>query len=269
MKKLLFILFSVIAFASCQSDMQSGDALSDRRIKVFRYDRLQYEATVMNSISAIQKMNMDYPQATRILIEDVLMLGSVDAPDINERLCTYYSDSVLLRLMEEAEEKFSDMTPIEERLTEGFKRLKKEIPSLPVPQVYAQISALNQSVVVGDSLLGISLDKYMGEDYPLYKRYYYAYQRRSMTPERILPDCFTFYLVSLYPFGWETGHRTLFDVMMHQGKSIGWCEKSWGILRMQKCWVIPRLKQTGVRRMGRNCGTGWYAGDICRVPTRW
>lgn len=166
MKKLLFILLSVIAFASCQSDMQSGDALSDRRIKVFRYDRLQYEATVMNSISAIQKMNMDYPQATRILIEDVLMLGSVDAPDINERLCTYYSDSVLLRLMEEAEEKFSDMTPIEERLTEGFKRLKKEIPSLPVPQVYAQISALNQSVVVGDSLLGISLDKYMGEDYP-------------------------------------------------------------------------------------------------------
>ena len=221
MKKLLFILLSVIAFASCQSDMQSGDALSDRRIKVFRYDRLQYEATVMNSISAIQKMNMDYPQATRILIEDVLMLGSVDAPDINERLCTYYSDSVLLRLMEEAEEKFSDMTPIEERLTEGFKRLKKEIPSLPVPQVYAQISALNQSVVVGDSLLGISLDKYMGEGYPLYKRYYYAYQRRSMTPERILPDCFTFYLVSLYPFGWETGHRTLFDVMMHQGK-INW-----------------------------------------------
>lgn len=221
MKKLVFIILSVMVFASCQSDMQGDSALYERGIKVFRYDRLQYEAGAMNSISAIQKMSLECPQATRLLIEDVLMLGRVDEPNINERLCAYYSDSTLLRLMEDAENKFSDMAPIEKRLTEGFKWLKKEIPSLPVPQVYAQISALNQSVVVGDSLLGFSLDKYMGEDYPLYKRYYYAYQRRSMNPERILPDCFAFYLMSLYPFGWETGHRTLFDVMMHQGK-INW-----------------------------------------------
>lgn len=221
MKKLLFILLSVIAFASCRSDMQSDDALFDKGIKVFRYDRLQYEATAMNSIAAVQKMNLDCPQATRILIEDVLMLGRVDEPNINERMCAYYSDSILFRLMEDAEKKYSDMEPIEKGLTEGFRRLKEEIPTLPVPAVYSQISALNQSVVVGDSLLGISLDKYMGADYPLYKRYYYAYQRRSMKPERILPDCFTFYLMSLYPFGWESGHRTLFDVMMHQGK-INW-----------------------------------------------
>lgn len=221
MKQIIFILLSVIVFVSCRSDMQSDDALFDRGIKVFRYDRLQYEATAMNSIAAIQKMNLDYPRATRILIEDVLMLGRVNEPNINERMCAYYADSVLLRLMSDAEDKFADMRPIEEKLTEGFRELKKEIPSLPIPSVYSQISALNQSVVVGDSLLGFSLDKYMGEDYPLYKRYYYAYQRRSMKPERILPDCFTFYLLSQYPFGWEKGRRTLFDVMMHQGK-INW-----------------------------------------------
>lgn len=221
MKQIIFILLSVIVFASCRSDMQSDDALFDRGIKVFRYDRLQYEATTMNSIAAVQKMNLDYPRATRILIEDVLMLGRVNEPNINERMCAYYADSVLLRLMSDAEDKFADMRPIEEKLTEGFRELKKEIPSLPIPSVYSQISALNQSVVVGDSLLGFSLDKYMGEDYPLYKRYYYAYQRRSMKPERILPDCFTFYLLSQYPFGWEKGRRTLFDVIMHQGK-INW-----------------------------------------------
>ncbi|WP_296258344.1 gliding motility lipoprotein GldB [uncultured Phocaeicola sp.] len=221
MKQIIFILLGVIVFASCRSEMQSDDALFDRGIKVFRYDRLQYEATAMNSIAAVQKMNLDCPRATRILIEDVLMLGKVDEPNINERMCAYYTDSVLFRLMLDAEEKFGDMRPIEEKLTEGFRELKKEVPSLPIPLVYSQISALNQSVVVGDSLLGFSLDKYMGEDYPLYKRYYYAYQRRSMKPERILPDCFTFYLMSQYPFGWEKGRRTLFDVIMHQGK-INW-----------------------------------------------
>lgn len=44
--------------------------------------------------------------------------------------------------------------------------MKKEVPALFVPHFYAQIAALNQSVVVGDSILGFSIDKYMGADYP-------------------------------------------------------------------------------------------------------
>lgn len=230
MKHFVFILLGVIVLGGCRSDLQGNDALFDRGIKVFRYDRLQYEATAMNSIAAIQKMNLECPQATRILIEDVLMLGRVDEPNINERLCAYYADSVLFRLMEDVEEKFGDMGTLEKQLTDGFKRLKEEVPSIQVPEVYAQISALNQSVVVGDSLLGFSLDKYMGEDYPLYKRYFYAYQCRSMKPERILPDCFTFYLISRYPFGWRQGRRSLFDVMMYQGK-INWIVRK--ILNME------------------------------------
>lgn len=221
MRKFIFILLSIVVLVSCHTGEQGDDVLLDKGIKVFRYDRLQYEASAMNSFSALQKMSLDYPRATKILIEDVLMLGSVDEPAINERLCAYYSDTILLRIMQDASEKFKDMTALEKGFTDGFRFLKEEIPAFPVPTVYSQISALNQSVVVGDSLLGFSLDKYMGEDYPLYRRYYYDYQRRSMTPERILPDCFTFYLLSLYPFEWRPGHRSLYDVIMHQGK-IHW-----------------------------------------------
>lgn len=221
MRKFIFILLSIVVLVSCHTGEQGDDVLLDKGIKVFRYDRLQYEASAMNSFSALQKMSLDCPRATKILIEDVLMLGSVDEPAINERLCAYYSDTILLRIMQDASEKFKDMTALEKGFTNGFRFLKEEIPAFPVPTVYSQISALNQSVVVGDSLLGFSLDKYMGEDYPLYRRYYYDYQRRSMTPERILPDCFTFYLLSLSPFEWRPGHRSLYDVIMHQGK-IHW-----------------------------------------------
>lgn len=215
------LLLSIIAFSACRPDKQKGDALFDKEIKVFRYDRLQYEAAALNSFSALQKMNMEYPQATKLLIEDVLMIGNVSDADINERLCAYYSDSILMQLMRDAESKFKNMAPVEKGLTEAFRILKKEIPSFPVPKVYAQVSALNQSVVVGDSLLGFSIDKYLGEDYPLYERYYYAYQRRTMNPDRILPDCLTSYLYSLYPFQWLTEYRALFDIIMYRGK-IHW-----------------------------------------------
>lgn len=221
---IVLILMSIFALTACLSDRQQGINSLQTDVKVFRYDRLQYEAVALNSFSAMQKMSLDCPQATKILIEEVLGLGRVNEPVINERLCAYYSDSVLLKLMEDAESKFKDMTWIEEGLTDGFRNLVREVPEIPVPRIYAQISALNQSVVVGDSLVGFSLDKYMGEDYPLYQKYYYAYQRRSMNPERILPDCFTFYLMSYYPFHWMPNHRSLFDIIMHQGK-INWVVK--------------------------------------------
>ncbi|WP_308777734.1 gliding motility lipoprotein GldB [uncultured Bacteroides sp.] len=218
MQRFIFILIAAIVFAACQSDKQQGNASFDRDIKVFRYDRLQYEATALNSFSALQRMNLDCPRATKILIEDVLGLGRVDDPEINDKLCAYYSDSILLRIMRDVGMEFKDMSDIEEGLTKGFRQLKEEFPSIVVPQVYSQVSALNQSVVVGDSLLGISLDKYLGADYPLYQRYYYGYQRRFMERSRILPDCFTFYLLSQYPFQWRLGRRTLLDVIMYQGK---------------------------------------------------
>lgn len=73
----------------------------------------------MNSLAALQKMSLDCPRATKILIEDVLMLGRVDEPNINERLCAYYSDTILLRIMQDATEKFKDMTSSRRDLPTG------------------------------------------------------------------------------------------------------------------------------------------------------
>lgn len=217
---ILFILVAcLVVLSSCQWDGK-GSPAADVDIKVARYDRLQYEYVTMSSLSALQKMNTDYPQATKLLIEDVLAIGEVDDMKINDQMLDYYSDSTLLALMHDAEEKFKDLSRVEEKLSKGFRQLKKEVPALPVPRIYAQISALNQSVVVGDSMLGFSIDKYMGADYPLYKRFYYDYQCRSMDPERIVPDCFTFYLLSQYPLPWQSG-LTLLDMVMHRGK-INW-----------------------------------------------
>lgn len=153
MRRWIFILISILTLSACHSGGQKDDALSDVDIKVIRYDRLQYEAFALNSFSALQKMSTECPQATKLLIERVLDIGRAKDTDINERLCAYYSDSILQRIMEDATlVKFKDMKDIEKGLTEGFRKLKKELPDLVIPQVYSQVSALNQSVVVGDSL---------------------------------------------------------------------------------------------------------------------
>ena len=220
MRYILIIILSLLVLSACRDDRQEDFFLSEGRVKIHRYDRLQFEASALNSFTSLQKMNMNFPHATKLLIEDVLALGSVDDEKINDRLCAYYSDTSLVNLMLDVEDKYKDLGSFEKELTKGFLYLKKRIPSFTIPLV--------QSVVVSDSLIGISLDKYMGEDYPMYKRYYYNYQRASMNPERIVPDCLSFYLLSLYPFPWERNHRTLFDLMMYRGKIAWITEKALG-----------------------------------------
>ena len=105
MYRFIFILLSIIVFSACHSDEQEGD-FSFEKIKIARYDRLQYESSVQNNFFALQRMRTEFAQETRLLIEDVLELGAVDAPDIYERLCGYYADSVLVHLMDDAEQKF-------------------------------------------------------------------------------------------------------------------------------------------------------------------
>lgn len=219
MYKWLFILSSIVLLASCQ--WGGKDDAARVNVKIYRYDRLQFESAMLNSVSAQQKMNIESPRATKLLIEDVLSIGRVNDADIFSKLNLYFADSTLSQLMFDCEEHFTDMRPIERELSKGFTYLKKQLPNLVVPRVYAQISALNQSIVVDNDLLGISLDKYMGREYPLYQKYYYSHQIRTMAPDRIAIDCIKFYLISSYPFRWNEDHRTLFDVMMYRGK-IGW-----------------------------------------------
>ena len=216
---LLIILISML-FASCGISTGKGTEQKEEEISVLRYDKLLSEYVRSNSFSAMQKLTMDYRQPTKILIEDVLSIGTVKDDTISQRLQKFYSDTTLVRLLSDVEAKYPNLDEVEKGLNKGFRKLKKEVPDTKVPFIYSQVSAFNESIILVDSLLGISLDKYMGEDYPLYKRFYYDYQCRSMEPDRIVPDCFTFYLLSQYPLPWQPG-RTLLDMIMHRGK-INW-----------------------------------------------
>lgn len=227
-RRYFILLLVMVLLAACWISVGDLNGQgSDDHISVIRYDRLQNEYARFNSVSALQKMNTTYGRATQILVEEILAIGSVSDSDANEKIQAFYSDSTLLQLMDDVEVKFTDLTDIEEELNKGFERLQKELPSLIIPTVYSQISALNESIVVADSLLGISLDKYMGEDYPLYNRYYYDYQCHSMRPDRIVPDCFVFYLIGAYPLP-PLSDWTLLERMIRQGQIYYAVQKALG-----------------------------------------
>ena len=157
---LLVILISML-FASCGISTGKGTEQKGEEISVLRYDKLLNEYVRSNSFSAMQKLTMDYRQPTKILIEDVLAIGTVKGDTIFQRLQKFYSDTTLVRLVSDVEAKFPNLDEVEKGLNKGFRKLKKEVPGTKVPFVYSQISAFNESIILVDTLLGISLDKYM------------------------------------------------------------------------------------------------------------
>ena len=198
-----FYLVAFIVMAACIGcQLQLKPAPEEpevQKVQIERYDKIEVEYLTSGDYGALQQLNTDYPVQTRMLIENVLRIGHVDDSDINAKFYDFYQDSTLQQLLVDVQIQFESLGDIDKELSSAFSRLREILPQMAYPQVYTQVTALDQSIVVGNGMLGISLDKYLGSDHPLYLRFGYSEgQRRMMSREYIVPDCISFYLLSLY-----------------------------------------------------------------------
>lgn len=219
MRNVIYIFIITLSLlTSCGLRLKPFDLESQRpEIEIARYDRLQSRYLATGDYSALQEMNTEYPIETRTLIEKVLQIGEVVDPNISAKYLRFYQDSTLQSLISDTEAEYADMTDLNKRFNKSFDRLLKLLPSLPIPRIYAQIGALDQSVIIGNKSIGICLDKYLGINYPLYLKYYTYQQRVSMTRAYIVPDCLVFYLLSIYPMA-QADKRSQLERDLHMAK---------------------------------------------------
>lgn len=228
--KVYFILVLALMFcAACDFKLKAnGDDDDASTMKVERYDRLESRYVITGDFSALQQMNTEFPIETRTLVEKMLHIGEVSDHDISERFLRFYQDSTLQALVNDVESEYANMDDINQELQKAFSNLKDWIPDMPLPRVYAQIGALDQSIVVGDRTIGISLDKYMGAKYPLYKTFGYSNEQlETMGRANIVPDCASFYLLSLYPMD-NYDSRSQLEKDLHMGKVMWVVNKALG-----------------------------------------
>lgn len=229
MRKITLCLFVLLSlFSSCGFRIAAWDQSDeDQLIEVLRYDRLESRYLTTGDYSALQQMNTDYAIETRTLLEDILRLGEVRDPSINARFLSFFQDTVLQAVIMDVQTQYADMDDVNEELSKVFSKLQKWLPELPLPTVYTQIGAFGQSIVVSDKMIGISLDKYLGEDYPYYPRYFKAQQIATMRREYIVPDCLCFYLLSIYGLP-EPDKRSQEEKDLHMGRVMWVANKAMG-----------------------------------------
>jgi hypothetical protein len=114
-------------------------------------------------------------------------------------------------------ELYPELSWLEDQLSDAFMRYRYYFPEKQVPAVYTFISGFNQSIVVGDSILAIGLDKYLGTDCEYYKRLgLHQYLVKNMTKDKILSDCISSWCST--EFVYNDSVDNVLSNMIYQGK---------------------------------------------------
>ncbi len=85
-----------------------------------RYDMIEARYLSSGDVAALQQMNTQYPSQTRMLIEDLLQLGSVSDSDINTRFLLFFQDTTLQTLIAEVGRQYADLSDIDRQWSDAF-----------------------------------------------------------------------------------------------------------------------------------------------------
>ncbi|MDR0572967.1 MAG: DUF2268 domain-containing putative Zn-dependent protease [Tannerella sp.] len=221
--KLLWLSLFTAVFTFCGCGRKSLGLMDDsNNIHINRFDSALFRWIDSDDAIILKELKEEYPQMLEILGKALFQTSNSDTSVFFDYLINYYSEPTLKSLYRDAITFYSAdssaIKPVEKEFSYGFIQLKKLFPSMPVPAIYMHVSGLRQNMIVADSLLSCSIDKYMGSDYPLYEDFFYDFQRKSMTPERIVKDGLGAWIKSEYPYPGK--ENVLLDRMIYEGKII-------------------------------------------------
>jgi gliding motility-associated lipoprotein GldB len=206
------ILFPILFNIGCNhtDSKESKILMIPLEIKIDRFDK-NFHLSKAENIPALKKT---YPYLFPNKFSDSVWIKR-------------QKDSLQLLLLENVEEKFSSMVPIEENLEYVFKHLKYYFPKTKIPHVIGLINNVDyqSKTIYADSLLLISLDTYLGADHYLYEGIP-KYIRQEMDIKYLSSHVVSKFAANKIP---PTKDRSLLSQMIYYGKQI-----------YLKEWILPQ-----------------------------
>lgn len=161
------ICLLVATFIACNGKASEKESLPlDTPVTIERFDRELPTYVQESDTAAAARFRERYAPFFPIYCRQILGLG--DAPDFRKGLNMFLTHEAIARLYADTESRFAGDSVWTTDLQQAFARYHEQFPQSTLPRILTHVSGLNQSIVTIDSLLSISLDCYLGADYPLY-----------------------------------------------------------------------------------------------------
>lgn len=223
--KIRFITFTYLllfftAITSCKKNHYSVNTSSiSIKIDIKRLESDLFTLSPDKIISELPQLRQKYKGFMQ-LFSYVINTGDINEASFGDFLVRFCTDKQNNDVFDLTMKLYPDVKNIEEELREAFRHYLYYFPDKSVPEIFTCITGFNNSIITGDSVLGIGLDRYLGADCEYYPRLeIYNYLAARMTKDNIVPDC-------LYGWGaseWEFSSLkyqadNVLTEMIHNGK---------------------------------------------------
>ena len=193
--------------------------LEAQELDIVRFDNALmnvHEATVAQDIRVLYD---EYPVFMPLWVEDILGIPSADTAYLEQALPEFLNDTLYGFKATNAREQtvFADISDIQIAISQAFTRILYLYPETEIPTLYLFISGFNAPIYLGDELIGIGADMYLGSDYEYYNRVVYDYQKQTMRKECIPVDVISAFLFRTLPYT-SVPYATLH---FHQKPAVG------------------------------------------------
>ncbi len=217
LRNFLFFFF-LLAFVACQRNPLKVDLSTvtvDLAYFNFEDDLFAAKNDLPNELPALDEK---YKKFLPVFTYEMIRIGGPESPDYLDQFQSFLNDTLILSVKRNVDEAI-DKEGLKEELTEAFRYYRYYFPDRVVPEIYTCVSGFNQSIVMTDSLIGISLEKYLGADCPYYQQLgIAAYKSANMHPGKIVPDVMYAWGMTEFPFDGKATH--LIDHMIYEGKLL-------------------------------------------------
>ena len=152
----------------------------------------------------------------------VIGLGDPSDERWKSAFILFATDMRNLDLWDDVKRVWPETGPLEKELENAFRHYRYYFPERIVPEVVTCISVFNNSIIVDDSLLMVSLDRYLGADSEYYPTLgIFSYQARKMTPAYAASDCMYAWAATEWDYNTAGyGTKTLLNTMLHEAKLV-------------------------------------------------
>lgn len=172
-----------------------------------------------DAAQSVEPLKAKYGDILRVY-SMVLGLGDPSSPQFNKAFITYATDISNAELWSDVRKQWPSTEDLRAGLENAFRHYLYYFPEKKVPRVVTCITSFNNSLIVSDSLIMISLDRYLGPQCKYYPSLdLYDYQIRRMTPAYTVRDCMYGWASTEWDYEY-TGYsqKNLLSSIIHEGK---------------------------------------------------
>jgi hypothetical protein len=188
--RLSILILCIPVIVSCKRNYYKINTSSihvDIEIKRLEIDLFSINPDeVIASVPSLKKKYGAFLQ----LFSYVINTGNINNPAFGNFLESFCTDKQNNEVYSLTMQIYPEVKSMENELKEAFRHYLWYFPGRIIPAVYTCITGFNNSIITGDSVLAIGLDRYLGTDCEYYPHLeIYKYIAARMNSWNIVPDC--------------------------------------------------------------------------------